>query len=80
MPMKKRYYLAIGVLLVLIITNPGMKAFKDYLGCSDCNNVKRDANLFIGGIYTSKYNGKYLGFFGNFFLIEKYPPFQLLPK
>jgi len=78
--MKKWHYWLISILLLLITTNPGMKAFKDYLGCKDCNVVKREYNFFVISFYFAKYNGEYCGILGNFFLVEKYQRFQLLPK
>jgi hypothetical protein len=80
MPMKKIYYWLIAILLLLIITNPSSKSFKDFIGCSECAGLTKPYNFFVCSIYEYKYHGEYFGILDNFILTEKYPPFQLLPK
>ena len=61
--MKKKHYVMLGVLLVLIITNPSATAFKLYKGHD--TSVKRPLNLFICSIYINR-GEYYLGILGNF--------------
>ncbi|WP_419801339.1 hypothetical protein [Mucilaginibacter sp.] len=66
--MKKSYYWIVGILLFLIITNPSVKAFKDYLGNTSYLNLRRENNFFV----FSKYRFREKSFFaiaGNFFNI-----------
>lgn len=70
--MKKIYYVFIGVLL-LIITNPNVKAFKDYLGYDSYSGLKRTSNFFICSTYRS-HSVKYLGVVGNFFRLSHKVP------
>jgi len=79
--MRRKVLYAIGaLLLLLIITNPGVKEFRSYLHESRENPIAgRDANFFIFSIYSnigdyvdSPHNGhgirfRYLGICGNFF-------------
>ena len=68
--MKKGYYWLLGVLLLLIITNPSVKAFKDYLGKTSYINMRKENNFFVGSLYS--YNGEsYFAIAGNFFKITK---------
>jgi len=77
---RKVLYTTGALLLLLIITNPGVKEFRSYLHESSKNTIAgRDANFFIFSIYSnigdyvdSPHNGhnirfRYLGIFGNFF-------------
>lgn len=69
-------------LLLLLLTNPSLDAFKSYLHQNKENGFAgRDANFFVFSIYSdigdymdSPHNGhsikfKYLGMLGNFFPI-----------
>lgn len=81
--MKRKVLYAIGALiLLLIITNPGIKEFRSFLHESESreNAISgRDANFFVFSIYSnigdyvdSPHDGhnirfRYIGIFGNFF-------------
>ena len=69
MPMKKRYYWLIGILLVLIVTNPTMNDFKDFVGYDNGSHMlNKIHNYFICSTYWDNAT-HYLGVFGNFFEI-----------
>jgi len=81
--MRRKVLLTAGaLLLLLIITNPGVEEFRSYLHDSRENSIAgRDANYFIFSVYSnigdyadSPHNGhnikfRYVGIFGNFFSI-----------
>lgn len=68
--MKKSYYVFITIILVFIITNPSIKAFKEYLGRTSYYQLRRDYNFFLCGLYN--YHGdRYFAVAGNFFKIDK---------
>lgn len=54
------------LLLVFIITNPSIKAFKNYIGTSSDNNLRRVNNFFLFSIYEY-YDERYVGIASNFF-------------
>ncbi|MEO8768763.1 MAG: hypothetical protein ABI402_01705 [Ferruginibacter sp.] len=65
-------YTLLTLLLILIITNPGVKRFKDYKGYSTYAGLMRTQNWFVFSIYESRsyqnrYGGRYLGILFNFF-------------
>ncbi|MCO5936842.1 hypothetical protein NAF17_14965 [Mucilaginibacter sp. RB4R14] len=76
--MKKVYYFLLGILLVLIVTNPSLKDFKENQGHETYEGLTRDTNFFVCSIYVSSgynpegttYYGKYFGILGNFFFIR----------
>jgi len=74
--MKKKYYWVIGVLLLLIITNPSRKDFNDHMSLGVYENVRRENNFFICSTYKHR-NYLYLGIIGNFFKISS--PKDLAP-
>ena len=78
MRMKKWHYWVIAVLLLLIITNPGTKAFKEHLGRDEYAGLKREYNFFVASYYTDRNSGDYIGIVGNFILLKKHSAF--LPK
>jgi hypothetical protein len=54
-----------GIVLIFIITNPSLQAFKAHQGEVSYEGLKREYNFFLFSIYNdSGYN--YLGIFGNF--------------
>jgi hypothetical protein len=80
--MKKIYYWLIGIVLVLIITNPTFRDFENHLPSKDIrlneNRMKLN-NYFIASTYVE--NSKistvrspiiYLGILGNFFVIDRF--------
>jgi len=71
--MKKIYYVLIAILLLLVITNPGVKAFKDYLGYNSYGGLKRKYNFFVCSVYQ-KSNSTYFGIVGNFIKLSPKPP------
>lgn len=68
--MKKNLYtyIPLGVLALLVITNPSPNAFKDYLGIKTTVGIQRRGNLFICSYY--EYEDKYFAIAGNFFQIK----------
>ena len=69
MRMKKRYYWIIGILLLLIFTNPSVKAFKDYLGHPEYVHVQRPINFIIGSVFRVS-EGTYVGILDNFIRLK----------
>jgi len=63
--MKKAYYAPIVIVLLLIITNPTVKDFKDYMGRNTYIGLHRTSNLFIYSNYQVG-SDEYVGFLGNF--------------
>lgn len=68
--MKKAYYIPFAILLLLIITNPSQKAFKEYLGTNSYSGLQRTNNFFVCDIFKNE-DIKYVGFLGNFFRLDK---------
>jgi hypothetical protein len=69
---RKKLYIIGTVLLLLIITNPSLKSFKEHLGQTTDNGLSRNYNLLVFSIYDDSYN-KYLGIFENFIKIGSIP-------
>lgn len=67
--MKKALYIIGAILLILIITNPGVRAFKEYLGMNTYNGLRRTSNFFVCSIYEG--DSKYFAIAGNFFKITR---------
>lgn len=69
--MKKKAFLIMGaVLLLFIITNPSVKAFKEYIGINTYQGLHRTHNFFVASTYL--YNGSsYTGILGNFWITNK---------
>lgn len=65
---KKVWAITIGIVLLLIITNPSMKKFKDYQGQSSYKGFRRVANFGIFSVYAYKHD-RYVGLFLNFLYI-----------
>lgn len=61
----KPWLIALGVLLLLIITNPSISAFKAFRGRESYSGLKRPLNLFVASVYK-EHSKKFIGFFGNF--------------
>jgi hypothetical protein len=73
MKKKLHIYVPLCVLALLVITNPSVKDFKDYLGKSYYSNLHKTANFFIADTY--KYGDKtYFGFLGNIWEIPESKP------
>lgn len=69
--MKKIYYLILGILIVLLITNPSPIDFKNHLSIeSNDIFIKRKYNFFICSIYLQNGDRNYLGVLGNFFQLD----------
>ncbi len=72
---QKRWAIATGVTLLLIITNPSISAFKAYIGSNTYRGLERPLNFFICSVY--RYGGeKYLGVVGNFMDITYHPSIE----
>jgi hypothetical protein len=84
--MKNGLFIVLGILAILILTNPSYEEFKNSTGIDPELKLeaKRDYNFFVCSIYsyhyyfTGKINGDidvkratYFGILGNFFLIHK---------
>lgn len=71
---QKIYYVVMIVLVIMVITNPGMKSFNEFLPKAQRKcSVARDSQWFVCSVYTVKCvgaNNLYLGIFGNFFKIR----------
>ncbi len=66
---KKRWFkLLAAILIILILTNPSAKRFKDFSGDLHYSNFRRIGNGVIFSIYKDP-KGEYLGVFWNFFKI-----------
>ncbi|SDT56548.1 hypothetical protein SAMN05216490_4072 [Mucilaginibacter mallensis] len=69
---KNKILLGTGiVLLILIITNPSVSAFKTFRGRAGYEGLKRPVNLFLYSVYKD-HSTEFIGLFGNFFRIP--PP------
>lgn len=66
--MKISNYIYVWIFLLLFISNPTVKNFKEYLGKTSYDGLKRKYNLFIISIYEAN-DTTYIGLFGNFFPI-----------
>ena len=71
--------------MLLIISNPNLTAFKEYLRHSGYGGIKRERNFFVCSVYSfngyfNNGNGKYLAIIGNFFLLEKLQPLKMKVK
>lgn len=56
-----------AILLLLIITNPGIKRFKDFKGETSYRGLKRTSNWLILSFYEDSNGNTYLGMVLNFF-------------
>ena len=78
--MKKKWmYIVCAVLVILIVTNPGIKSFKETETTIGSDSQYKLHNFFIFSTYRTYYhNGffDYIGILGNFFEIDVYiyPP------
>lgn len=71
--MKKKLSISLGVILVLLlILNPSLNQFKEYLGKEDSNMYRRTNNFFICSIYQNGNddNERYFAILGNFFHLK----------
>ena len=63
----KKFWILISVLIIfLIITNPNMKNFKDYVGSNTYRDLRRLNNFLFFSIYEDEYGTKYIGICLNF--------------
>ena len=70
MKLSRKQWIPIGILLLFILTNPSISAFKAYVGSNTYSGLKRTTTLFICSIY--KHNGvDYFGITGNLFELKK---------
>lgn len=68
-----KYIIPLGIVLLFIITNPSITAFKEYQGRSSYYGLKRSLNLFVLSEYKDGGN-EFIGVFGNFIKLEKPKP------
>jgi hypothetical protein len=65
---KKILYVIIAALILLIVTNPSQKAFKDYLGVNTYSGLRRTSNFLICSVYND--GDRYFAIAGNFFELK----------
>lgn len=70
--MKRKHYILLGVLALLIITNPSITAFKAYSG--ESRGVTKPVNLFIASVYSVDGDYEYVGLMGNFIKVKSPKP------
>ena len=64
--------LIIGIpLIILLLTNPSIKSFKEYLGLSSSDGLQKRNQFFIASMFSYD-NEMYLGLFGNFFKVSRH--------
>jgi hypothetical protein len=73
---KTKWIITGSILLILIVLNPGMNQFKEYVGNLNMDDVhlSRGANFLIFSIYEEQWmdrDKKYLGLLMNFIDITK---------
>lgn len=62
-------YWPIGLVVLLLLTNPSISEFKAYKGSNTYKGLRRPINLFILSEYEA--HNKYIGILGNFFELPK---------
>jgi len=67
MKLSKKHYILLGILCLLVITNPSITAFKAHQGANSYEGLSRQANFFIFSKYQDNYGFEYIGVLGNFF-------------
>ena len=76
---KRWQFVAIGILLLLLIVNPTLKDFEEYLGTSARESrfvtptFKKTSNFLLFSTYQCN-NHKYIGVFKNFIEVGNPPP------
>ena len=64
---KKLLIIAGAILLLFIITNPGIKRFKEFTGHSSYGGLRRTGNFIVFSVYKiESINEYYAGVFLNF--------------
>ena len=53
------------LLLILIVTNPSIQAFKEHVGSNTYSGLYRDKNFFVASVYRY-HSREYVGVIGNF--------------
>lgn len=73
MTKRKKIQIGVGILLfILLITNPSLNNFKEFIGQKP--NVRRSSNYLIFSIFNDNYSNKaYLGIIKNFYDITPPP-------
>jgi len=61
----KRLYIILGILVIFIITNPSVSAFKTFRGRDSYDGLYRPINLFVFSVYKD-HRHRFIGVFGNF--------------
>lgn len=62
---KKVLYVAGAILILLIVTNPSMQSFKEFLGKNTYHGLSRKTNFFVFSSFSNE-GINYIGVFGNF--------------
>jgi hypothetical protein len=69
---KQKRGLIFGVIILLfIITNPSISAFKAYQGSNTYQGLSRPVNLFVFSVYDDNIGRDYIGLFGNFIAVPE---------
>lgn len=72
---KKLWLITIGIIVLFIILNPGMRQFKEYCGSNSYLGLKRESNFLVCSIYSSNYGGgsndRYFAIACNFFPFKR---------
>ena len=63
-------YFIIGIFIFLILTNPGAKRFKEYMGYNNYSGFRRTQNWILLSIYEDRDSEKYLGIVFNFLKLK----------
>jgi len=68
--MNKTHYWIVGILVILVATNPTMQDFKDYKGSKaikrDFYNLSKKGDFFVFSIYDDGFTRTYFGILNNF--------------
>jgi len=67
---KKILLICGGIVLLLIITNPSIKDFKDYLGVTSYDGLHKKQNWFVCSVFERQGN-EYVGVAGNMFRLAQ---------
>lgn len=69
---KKGLFIIGGIVLLFIITNPSITAFKSFQGKNSYEGLSKPINMFVYSIYEDDVGYRYIGFMGNFWSLN--PP------
>lgn len=69
--MKKLLYITIGIVAILIVTNPSITAFKSYRGKETYEGLRRPLNFWVCSVYRDK-GSEFIGILGNFWRVTQH--------